>query len=972
MSTETQNENIKVSIRIRPKIETEYSQNSNLITTIGNSIIISSKNSKEIKQFSFDYIANEETSQSEIFLNCGKEICDKVLNGINGTILVYGQTSAGKTYTLLGNYFSNFNNSNLNFDNLINEKNNFNFEKNFITYSQKNQEESKGIIPRVLEYIFEQIKNNFYEKYNFNIKCSFIEIYNEQLIDLLNPNEKKNLNIRENNKNELIIENLIKIEIKNINEGFNIIKTGIKNRHIGITNMNKNSSRSHAIFTLYINSKKNENGKIIIQNSIFNLVDLAGSERQKLTKCDGIRLKEAGKINKSLMNLSHVIQNLSLISNFKYKNNNNNNNKNIHIHYRDSKLTFLLKDSLGGNSYACFIANISPSNDNIMETLSTLFFAQSAKKVKNKPLINLNSYFSNSDIKINKDEYFKEKEKYENLKNEIYYLLSLISNNENNLNYLNSNNLNNNFIKDSLKQQNTISKVIDYVEEEATKISNEIELKDKEIINLTNINKKLYLTLEKIENEIKIKEKELNTLKEIFKATKIEFNLMKNSLKPIALRNAYQTEDLSKIKSKKINLINSQIENLEKLNKEINEKKDLIILKKKVIESTKEEINLNKKELENKNNEISILEKNINEYNEQIYELNKKVNEQKEKIKILNNQIEEKKKEIETINQTLTMKKNYYEEIKRDIKNISKDLNSKIYFINLEKMDKLEKISHLKKQLSFQKEEIERLEKIKINFESQINILNNETIKNLKNQIEETIKSNEEIEKENKNIINEFNDLNKKFELLSENNFSNDIQKNNIKQTSLLTKTTQENFQLKQELKELKNQFNKMSLPLKPNKSNNIKLDIIEIKNEKENILNLNKFFLQKTISNIKEELNVSNEKFSNGAKSDLIDEFLFYFDRLKNVKMENKSRKEIYIKENQNLDLKIASLKRDLINKKSENENLNDENKNKRLTFGDYLNNKNIYFEFGKKRKSYQINNINIDENIFKDYNGI
>jgi hypothetical protein len=87
---------------------------------------------------------------------------------------------------------------------------------------------------------------------------------------------------------------------------------------------------------------------------------------------------------------------------------------------------------------------------------------------------------------------------------------------------------------------------------------------------------------------------------------------------------------------------------------------------------------------------------------------------------------------------------------------------------------------------------------------------------------------------------------------------------------------------------------------------------------------------------------------------------------------MENKSRKEIYIKENQNLDLKIASLKRDLINKKSENENLNDENKNKRLTFGDYLNNKNIYFEFGKKRKSYQINNINIDENIFKDYNGI
>ena len=958
MSNETQNANIKVSIRIRPKIETEYSQNSNLITTIGNSIIISLKNSKEIKQFSFDYIANEDTTQSEIFINCGKEICDKVLNGINGSILVYGQTSAGKTYTLLGNYFSNYNNSNLNFDNIISENNNLNYQKNFITYSQKNKEESKGIIPRVLEYIFEQIKNDYYKKYNFNIKCSFIEIYNEQLIDLLNPNDKKNLNIRENNKNELIIENLIKIEINNINEGFNIIKTGIKNRHIGITNMNKNSSRSHAIFTLYINSKKNENGKIIIQNSIFNLVDLAGSERQKLTKCDGIRLKEAGLINKSLMNLSHVIQNLSLISNLNNKN--NNNNKNIHIHYRDSKLTFLLKDSLGGNSYTCFIANISPSNDNITETLSTLFFAQSAKKVKNKPLINLNS-FSNCDNKINKDEYFKEKEKYENLKNEIYYLLTLISNIDNNLN--------DNLIQDSIKQQNNISKIIDYVEEEATKISNEIDLKDKEIINLSNINKKLYLTLEKIENEIKIKDKELNILKEIFKETKIEFNLMKNSLKPIALRNAYQTEDLSKIKSKKINMINSQIENLEKLNKDINEKKDLIILKKNVIESSKEEINLNKIELENKNNEISNLEKNINEYNCQISELNKKVNEQKEKIKMLNNQIEEKKKEIDKNNQILTIKRNNYEEIKRDIKNISKELNSKIYFINLEKMDKLEKLSHLKKQLSFQKEEIERLESIKINFESQIDNLNNETIRNLQIQIEETTKSNEEIEKENKNLINEFNDLNKKFEFLSENNFSNEIQKNS-KQISLLTKTSQENIKLKQELKELKEQFNNISLPLKPNKSNNNKLDILEIKNEKENILNLNKLYLQKTISRIKEELNVSNEEFSNGAKSDLIDEFLFYFDKLKNVKMENKSKKEMYIKENQNLDLKIASLKRDLNNIKNENNNLNDDNKFKRLTFGDYLNNKNICFEFGKKRKSYQINNNNIDDNIFKDNN--
>ena len=912
-SSKLSNENIKVMIRIRPKIESEFFENSNLISLIGNSIFITFKNS--IKQYNFDYIANEDTSQSEIFNKCGKEICDEVLKGINGTILVYGQTSAGKTYTLLGNNFSNFNSS----------------------QKEINNEEGNGIIPRVINYIFNQIKN--YSEEKFQIKCSFIEIYNEQIIDLLNK-EKNELNIRETNKGELILENLIKIEINNKNEGFEIIKNGVKNRHIALTNMNKNSSRSHAIFTLFINAIENENGKKIFKNSVLNLVDLAGSERQTFTKCEGIRLKEAGKINKSLLNLSHVIQNLSLSSNSK--------NNNIHIHYRDSKLTFLLKDSLGGNSKTYFIANISPSNNNIMETLSTLNFAQNAKKIKNKPLINLNSIFSNKD-NLKREEYLKEKEKYENLKTEIYYLLSLISNKE-------ENHLNNNLLKDSNTKQNKISKIIDYIGEEANKISNEINLRDKEIINFSNLNKDLYLSLEKIENEIKKKDIELNTLKEIYKATKIEFHLIKNSLKPIALRNAYKTEDLSKIKDKKRNLINSQIENLEKVDKEINEKKNLIILKKNVIESTKEEINLNKIELDNKNIQITNLKKNIDEFNMIINKSTTQMEEQKEKINILNKEINEINIEIEEINKTLLFKKNNYEDIKRDLKNISKDLNSIIFYMNLEKIDRLDKIDHLKKQLLFQKEELERFEKIKENLYSENDSLQ-ESKNNLNNKIENIIKINDKIEKENIILKNEFNELNKKYEVLSENNITNE---NKIKQISLLTKTTQENFQLKEELTELKNQFNKITLPLKKNKSN-IKLDVIDLINEKENILNLNKFYLEKIISKIKEELNVSNEIFYNGAKSDLIDEFLFYFDRLKNNKLENKNRKEMYMKENQNLEFKIASLKRDLINKKSEQNNLFENEK--RLTFGEYLNNKNLLFEFGKKRKSYQINYIN---NIF------
>ena len=514
--------------------------------------------------------------------------------------------------------------------------------------------------------------------------------------------------------------------------------------------------------------------------------------------------------------------------------------------------------------------------------------------------------------------------------------------------------MNNNLLKDSNTKQNKISKIIDYIGEEANKISNEINLRDKEIINFSNLNKDLYLSLEKIENEIKKKDIELNTLKEIYKATKIEFLLIKNSLKPIALRNAYKTEDLSKIKDKKRNLINSQIENLEKVDKEINEKKNLIILKKNVIKSTQEEINLNKIELDKKNTQITNLKKNIDEFNMIINKSTTQMEEQKEKINILNKEINEIKIEIEEINKTLLLKKNNYEDIKRDLKNISKDLNSIIFYMNLEKIDRLDKIAHLKKQLLFQKEELERFEKIKESLYSENDSLQ-ESKNNLYNKIENIIKINDKIEKENIILKNEFNELNKKYEVLSENNITNE---NKIKQISLLTKTTQENFQLKEELTELKNQFNKINLPLNKNKSD-IKLDVIDLKNEKENILNLNKFYLEKIISKIKEELNVSNETFYNGAKSDLIDEFLFYFDRLKNNKLENKNRKEMYMKENQNLEFKIASLKRDLIN--SEQNNLFENEK--RLTFGEYLNNKNLLFEFGKKRKSVQINYIN---NIF------
>lgn len=345
-------DNIQVAIRVRPLNARENSDSQGKkciqVNNRSNSVAITVNSST--RYFKYDYVGDEDVSQEELFESIGKPIASSCLCGYNGSIFAYGQTGSGKTYTIMGA----FSDATLNF-------------------------QYRGILPRCLEYIFAAIKREIKKNsvIQYLVKCSFLEIYNEQINDLLSP-EQRNLQIREDIKKGAYVENLQEETVSTFDDTFEVMEKGVKNRHIGSTSMNKESSRSHSVFTLQIESKEKREDVWNFKNSFFHLIDLAGSERQKLTEAFGDRLKEAGMINKSLSSLGNVINSLVEIS----------EGKSRHVPYRDSKLTFLLKDSLGGNSKTCIIANISPSCMSYGETLSTLRFAERAKLVTNKAVIN--------------------------------------------------------------------------------------------------------------------------------------------------------------------------------------------------------------------------------------------------------------------------------------------------------------------------------------------------------------------------------------------------------------------------------------------------------------------------------------------------------------------------------------------------------------------------------------------------------
>ena len=307
------------------------------------------------KSFTFDYVADEDTTQDTMFMKLGKDICESCLEGYNGTIFAYGQTGSGKTFTMQGPS---------------------------ATEMESAPPTARGLIPRMFEHLFALIARD--EKRTggarqYLCKASYLEIYNERIFDLMDPAPASaGLNLREDIKKGPFVEALMERVVATPDDALAVLEEGGMNRTVGATQMNRESSRSHSVFTLFIQSKEDVDGVCQIRKSQLNLVDLAGSERQKLTNAADARLKEASNINKSLSALGNVIMSLVDIQKGKTR----------HIAYRDSKLTFLLKDSLGGNTKTAIIANVSPANVSFGETLSTLKFAQRAKLITNRAVIN--------------------------------------------------------------------------------------------------------------------------------------------------------------------------------------------------------------------------------------------------------------------------------------------------------------------------------------------------------------------------------------------------------------------------------------------------------------------------------------------------------------------------------------------------------------------------------------------------------
>lgn len=294
-----------------------------------------------MKQYTFDAVYDCNSKQMDLYDETFRPLVDSVLMGFNGTIFAYGQTGTGKTYTMEGVF---------------------------------NHPECRGVIPNSFEHIFSHIARSHNQQYL--VRASYLEIYQEEVRDLISKDQSKRLELKERPDTGIYVKDLSSFVCKSIKEIEHVMTVGNQNRSVGATNMNLHSSRSHAIFIVTVeHSDLGPDGKHHIRVGKLNLVDLAGSERQAKTGTSGDRQKEAIKINLSLSALGNVISALV-------------DGKSSHVPYRDSKLTRLLQDSLGGNAKTIMVANIGPASYNYEETLTTLRYANRAKNIRNRPRVN--------------------------------------------------------------------------------------------------------------------------------------------------------------------------------------------------------------------------------------------------------------------------------------------------------------------------------------------------------------------------------------------------------------------------------------------------------------------------------------------------------------------------------------------------------------------------------------------------------
>ncbi|XP_029767583.1 kinesin-like protein KIF27 [Terrapene carolina triunguis] len=350
---------VKVAVRIRPLLSKEILHNHQVCVRLvpNTQQVIIGKD----RVFTFDFVFGKNSTQDEIYTTCIKPLVVSLIEGYNATVFAYGQTGSGKTYTIGGGHIASV------------------------------AEDEKGIIPHAIQELFQSISEN--HNIDFSVKVSYIEVYKEELRDLLElETSMKDLHIREDEKGNTVIVGAKDCQVESVDEVMSLLESGNAARHTGTTQMNEHSSRSHAIFTISIcqqqpaQSPKNvdaaqdsslRSGQIIA--SKFHFVDLAGSERVTKTGNTGERFKESIQINSGLLALGNVISALG-----------DPKRKSVHIPYRDAKITRILKDSLGGNAKTVMITCINPSSSDFDESLNSLKYANRAKNIRNKPVVNYN------------------------------------------------------------------------------------------------------------------------------------------------------------------------------------------------------------------------------------------------------------------------------------------------------------------------------------------------------------------------------------------------------------------------------------------------------------------------------------------------------------------------------------------------------------------------------------------------------
>ena len=901
----------------------QKNDNSNNIKISNDNKCISLALSQEKEtQFYFEQIFTEKESQKNIFDVIGKPLCYSVLEGFNSTIISYGKKNTGKTYTLLGKSIYNIQKQ---FEN--EEK-----DKNEIYYEFLN---NRGILIFCLENIFNNLYlNNYYSDCSFNISISFIEVFDNNILDYFNIENLVNINDEcEFNYDNLFKKRIFtdidftKLNVLSIDEAFFLLNKGQEMRDSLFNEINMQGIKGHLIITFYIDKINKETNQIF--KSSFNFVELSSSNI--------INNKYNISINKSLETFSYIINQLS------------DNVKRDNILYSNSILTNILKDSLGGNSKTSIMVNIS-SNNNIVDSFNSISFSSKLKKILNNPKIN--EIISDN---IDYSYYSDSLEKNENLKTQKNYLLNYLGNlNRNAIEKLIEKKDNNPNQKKKDKDKNDLkklSKEIFEINSTITQIDKDITNKQKEKnINNNKLNK-IFITLFNKNREIQKKKEELNTIqnekikikKEINNFEKQNINLDSEILqKDILLKEKkLKNEEEINILDQQISMGKLQIDNKEKIINNLKDKYNNLLeenkskyniknnlekrkdnlLKEKNEKETKIDINkneynqyINKSEnieqkIIDKNTKFNDIQKNIEQYNEYenitIYHFTKYYD--------LNN-----KKEIQNNNKFYSIQKDIPQK-EKELKQINKDIDE-IYSKKNKIFEKQEKI---KKQINDYEIKIKNVENENKNYEKQMNNLQEKiSILTLNLNTQNNYKNNNFSINEDKN--KDINSSILSFDLSSNNNSNN----NNENDLFIFKKNF--NLELEQTQKQQLNENQKRLLDIEKKENNSLKEKQKKINNE------INKF----RINQVKNNSFNNKEKTHNQYNLGTIEE---------NIDIINKKEKIITNYES-TLNTNYNILNNYLNEKISENENENNINgENKNISIHQF---KNLFTKFIEKAK--------------------